>query len=206
MSDMSSSTSILGVVLAGGRSKRMGEDKASLLWDEKPLWRRQAELLREAGLETAISIRPDQELPGMADGEFELIPDAYEDAGPLAGFLSAWAKHADHAILAIACDLPLLDLRTVEHLLAQRNPECFATAYISANDGLPEPLCAIYEPTARAMMEDSLAADRRCPRKILIQGGEQVQLIELPHPNALENANTPEELARLRELKEEASA
>ena len=46
----------------------------------------------------------------------------------------------------LACDLPLLDAATLEHLLRARDPRRAATAYRSSHDGLPEPLCAIYEP------------------------------------------------------------
>ncbi len=197
---------ILGLMLAGGRSRRMGQDKASLIWDGQPMWRRQLELLRACGLTAAVSVRPGQELPGFLEGECELIPDCHEDAGPLAGFLSAWARYPEHALLAVACDLPLLDANTIGHLLERRDAACFATAYTSANDGLPEPLCALYEPAAQAIMQRALDNDRRCPRKILIEGGASVRLLALPRPMALENANTPEELERLRALEKEALA
>lgn len=206
MINHASSPPILGLVLAGGRSRRMGQDKASLIWEGQCLWRRQAELLRQCGLPLVISVRPEQDLPGLRTNDFEVIPDSVTDAGPLAGFLSAWAHYPEHALLTVACDLPLLDLQTIEHLLQHRSPDCFATAYASANDGLPEPLCALYEPSAHVIMQEHMAADRRCPRKILIQGGAQVSLLQLPKPTALENANTPEDLARLRRLKEGALA
>jgi len=184
----------------------MGADKASLIWNGEPLWRRQTKLLADIGLPLAISVRPDQELPGLSDGEYECIADQYADAGPLAGFLSTWKKYPNHALLAVACDLPLLDAKTLGDLLEKREPHKMATAYQSANDGLPEPLCAIYEPAAHAVMLANLEAGRGCPRKILIEAGDDARLLNLTNRWALENANTPDDLERLRNLEKEALA
>jgi molybdopterin-guanine dinucleotide biosynthesis protein A len=66
-----------------------------------------------------------------------------------------------------------------------------ATAYRSTHDSLPEPLCAIYEPAARAAIETYVAAGRHCPRKFLLSS--DANLIEQPDPRALDNINTVEE-------------
>ncbi|GHC00300.1 molybdenum cofactor guanylyltransferase [Cerasicoccus arenae] len=201
MSAVPQSPPLIAVVLAGGQSRRMGQDKASLRWGGQSLWRCQAELLRGLGLDVAISVRVDQKLPDFITGEFLLIRDQIADVGPLSGFLSAWRQFPDHALLIVACDLPMLDVATLQSLLDQRDDGYWATAYTSANDGLPEPLCAIYEPAAQKEFEASLAANRRCPRKVLIEGGDDVRLLKLLNPIALENANTPEEFERLYALR-----
>lgn len=199
---MTESAPILGLVLAGGQSKRMGRDKASLLWQGEPLWLRQAKLLQGAGLPVAVSVRVGQTLPSAKWINFQLIPDQFADAGPLAGFLSAWSQYPTHALLAVACDLPLLDAETIHFLLQSRRADKQATAFNSANDGLPEPLCAIYEPAMHSVMQSSLEQGRRCPRKLLIEAGDQAELLALTKPTALENANTPDDLARLLTLAE----
>ena len=147
-----------------------------------------------------VSHRAEQSLPKFDASQFISVPDTLTDAGPLAGWLSAWAQHPDSALLVVACDLPLLDLATLQCLVEQRDPTRIATAFRNANDGLPEPMCAIFEPAAKAHFEQAFADDRRCPRKILIQAGEMAKLIHLPNPHALENANTPEEFERLQTL------
>ncbi|MGE9296191.1 MAG: NTP transferase domain-containing protein [Puniceicoccales bacterium] len=202
MSTANETAPLMGLVLAGGQSRRMGRDKATLTWHGEPLWRRQAELLAEQGMPVGISLRAEQTLD---IGGFAPVHDAMDDAGPLAGFLSAWAQFAQSALLVVACDLPLLDAATIRFLIEQRDPTKLATAYRSANDGLPEPLCAIWEPRSRAALEASVAAGKRCPRKVLINGGDDVRLLDLPHPTALENANTPEEFARLEALMKKES-
>ena len=93
--------------------------------------------------------------------------------------------------LVLACDLPFLDAGTLEHLIAARQPARLATAYRSSHDGLPEPLCAIYEPASRAALAAYIASGRQCPRKFLAQSN--VALIDEPNPRALDNINTPAE-------------
>jgi molybdopterin-guanine dinucleotide biosynthesis protein A len=62
----------------------------------------------------------------------------------------------------LACDLPFLDAATLDALIAGRDLERDATAFRSSHDGLPEPLCAIYEPRARAAIAAHLAGGRNC--------------------------------------------
>ncbi|WP_309400340.1 molybdenum cofactor guanylyltransferase [Cerasicoccus maritimus] len=202
----SNTAPMLGLVLAGGQSRRMGQDKASLDWGGMPLWRKQAELLKACGLSVGVSIREGQVLPGSNAYEDALISDAFEGAGPLAGWMSAWQKFPNHALLVVACDLPLLDVSTIQTLIEQRSPNAWATAYRSSSDSLPEPMCAIYEPSAKPIFEAAMKADRRCPRKLLIEGGADVCLIELAEPTALDNANTPEEFTRLQGLAQPTSS
>jgi molybdopterin-guanine dinucleotide biosynthesis protein A len=91
----------------------------------------------------------------------------------------------------VACDLPFLDDATLGELLRQRDPGRLATAFASAHDGLPEPLCAVYEPASREAILAHVAAGRDCPRKFLAT--HDVRLVALPAPAALDNANTPQD-------------
>ena len=93
--------------------------------------------------------------------------------------------------LVVACDLPLLDSISLDNLLARRDPTKIATAYRSSSDGKPEPLCTIYEPQARPVLEEFFDIDIRCPRKILMQ--TEPLLLNPVNPQALDNVNTPEE-------------
>ena len=97
------------------------------------------------------------------------------------------------AWLVLACDLPFLSDATIEGLLKARDVKTLATAYTSAHDGLPEPLCAIWEPRAAAALDASLAAGGRCPRKFLLRS--DAALLEPSDRRALDNVNTPEEYA-----------
>ncbi len=88
----------------------------------------------------------------------------------------------------LACDLPFLDAATLDTLIAARDRDGDATAFKSSHDGLPEPLCAIYEPRARQSIAAYLTAGRNCPRKFLINA--RTRLLDQPNPRALDNVNT----------------
>lgn len=192
---------LYGLLVAGGKSRRMGQDKASLpAPNGQPLWRRTRDLLAASVDNVFLSIRPGQELPDYSKSDGILIEDTVEDAGPLGGILTAFEKHPDAAWLVIACDLPLLDRETLDHLIQNRQAQGYATSYKSAFDGLPEPLCCIYEPTAAEVLRSRVKAERYCPRRFLLDETEQVRLLTLPNQHALENANTPEDLKRIEAL------
>jgi molybdopterin-guanine dinucleotide biosynthesis protein A len=96
----------------------------------------------------------------------------------------------------LACDLPFLDAGTLDELVAARRPGAVALAFKSSHDGLPEPLCAIYEPAARPLLEAHIGAGRNCPRKFLMNT-PGVDLLDPPNPRALDNVNTVEEYGRV---------
>lgn len=186
-----------GLVLAGGRSSRMREDKAALTYGRRPQLQRAFELLAPRVTTTWVSVRPDQCADPLR-AAYPQIVDAPGVEGPIAGIAAAQARQPDAAWLVVACDLPLLDAETLDELLAGRDPTRVATAFRSAYDGLPEPLCAIYEPASRAPMLQFIADGGSCPRKFLIR--HDATLLTPSRPQALANANTPEELAALRPL------
>jgi molybdenum cofactor guanylyltransferase len=190
---MNSHRALLGLVLAGGRSSRMGADKAALVHpDGRTLARRCHDLLEGAGCaEVLLSLRHDQEIPaGFADpGGLRIVRDPEgASGGPLAGIIAAMSLRPDADWLVLACDLPRLDLATLRHLISSKRPDELFLSYRSEFDGLPEPLCALYAPAALPLLRDT---EFRCPRKVLIR--HECRLLEPITPRALDNANTPED-------------
>lgn len=181
---------IYGLVLAGGRSTRMRRDKAALVYQGRTQLERAMELLAPHVERAFVSVRPDQAQDPVR-ARFPQIVDRHENLGPIAGIMAAQEEHPHAAWLVVACDLPLLDAATLEHLVRSRRPEKLATAYRSSRDGLPEPLCAIYEPASREAIAAYVAGGKQCPRKFLISS--DVELLDEPNPRALDNVNTPEE-------------
>jgi molybdopterin-guanine dinucleotide biosynthesis protein A len=190
-------TPLYGLVLAGGRSSRMQADKAALDYGRKPQLARAFELLAPRVQKAWVSVRADQRDEPLR-ARYPQVVDGKVGGGPIAGIIAAQALHPDAAWLVLACDLPLLDGATLDRLLAGRDAGRIATAYCSAYDGLPEPLCAIYEPASREPVLRHVAAGRLCPRRFL--AAHDVALLEAPHPHALDNANTPQDAEALRAL------
>lgn len=186
---------LYGLVLTGGKSKRMGQDKALLMINAKSQTEYAYDLLSEFCAKVFVSCRPDQaDLPGRKDLPQILDKPAYNDIGPLAGILSAMEEHPRVPWIVLGCDLPFVTKSTIEKLILNQNPGKFATAYISAHDGLPEPLCAIYEPADRQNILNFVKQGVHCPRKIMINS--ETELIAQDDPKSLENINTPEDLRK----------
>lgn len=183
---------IFGLVLAGGASTRMQQDKALLQYHGRSQIEWAYELIAPFCVATFVSVRADQREDPIRS-KFPQIVDRQPGSGPLAGISAALIEHPKAAWLVVACDLPFITESTVRKVLKERDPQRIATAYRSSHDGLPEPLCAIWEPAARERVQAHMDADRNCPRKLLINS--DCKLIDLPEPDALDNVNTPHELA-----------
>ncbi|HKZ74793.1 MAG TPA: MoaD family protein [Steroidobacteraceae bacterium] len=181
---------LYGLVLAGGRSSRMQRDKATLAYHGGTQLECAMALVGAHVERAFVSVRADQ-TGDPVRARFAQIVDRRADLGPIAGIAAAQAEHPHAAWLVIACDLPFLDSSTVKHLVWARQAGRQATAYRSSHDGLPEPLCAIYEPASREAIEAYVQAGGRCPRKFLVQA--DAALLDEPNPRALDNINTPEE-------------
>lgn len=184
------STPLFGLVLAGGRSTRMHRDKAALAYHGGTQLERAMELVSAHVERAFVSVRAEQR-DDPTRARFPQIVDRQEGLGPIAGIVAAQAEHPEAAWLVLACDLPFLDASTLKHLLWARQSDRQVTAYRSSHDGLPEPLCAIYEPSSRAPLMEYVASGRQCPRKFVMQAN--AALLDEPNPRALDNINTPEE-------------
>ncbi|MGH8285599.1 MAG: NTP transferase domain-containing protein [Steroidobacteraceae bacterium] len=184
------STPLFGLVLAGGRSTRMHRDKAALAYHGGTQLERVMELVSAHVERAFVSVRAEQR-GDATRARFPQIVDRQEGLGPIAGIVAAQAEHPDAAWLVLACDLPFLDASTLKHLLWARQSDRHVTAYRSSHDGLPEPLCAIYEPSSRGPLMEYVASGRQCPRKFVMQAN--AALLDEPNPRALDNINTPEE-------------
>lgn len=185
---------VFGLLLCGGASRRMQRDKARLTYGGEPQLLRAWRLLEAVSARAFLSVRADQH-DTLREG-LPRIVDRYDAIGPVAGILSAQLAHPEAAWLVIACDLPLLDSATLRTLIAARDPAQDATAFLSRFDGLPEPLCALWEPSSHALLRQRVAAGSYCPRKALILS----RTILLPAPGeALDNINTPEEFEQARQ-------
>ena len=111
----------------------------------------------------------------------------------VAGILSAMDEHPRADWLVVACDLPNVDAQTISVLLQCRYTDKPFVAYRSSRDDLPEPLCALYLKGSEAIIRRLVDEGLKCPRKMLIRS--DTLLLAQPNPAALDNVNTPEELA-----------
>ena len=175
-----------GLVLAGGKSMRMGKDKGAIDYHGKPQREYMANLLTKFCEETYISTA------GKMEGcNLPKLEDSFVGLGPFGGILSAMKKDTNAAWLVVACDQPLLDENHLQKLVSERDPRLAATCFHNPETAFPEPLITIWEPRAYPILLQFLAQGYSCPRKVLINS--LVKEIHMDDNDFMLNVNTPEE-------------
>lgn len=193
-----SSAPLYGLVLVGGKSGRMGHDKSIIDYHGIPQREYLYNLLLKICDAVFLSLRADQQRGGL-----KFIVDGNQYKGPYNGLMSAHRQFPHVAWLVLACDLPLMDLKGLRQLVANRDPSKMATAFASKDNPLPEPLAAIWEPHGLESAQIHLTNGTMTnPRKYLINSS--VELVFPENGEILLNANSEEEykeaLAKLRSL------
>ena len=184
---------IKGLILAGGKSSRMGTDKAFIAYHGQAQHLHLQSLLDTFCESIAVSCSPDQ-----AEAFEHPLTDTFLGLGPMGGILSAFRSDPNAAWLTVPCDVPLLDLQTLEHLIELRNPSKMATSFLNSSTGFPEPLITLWEPKAYPILLEYLSMGYSCPRKVLINS--DVELVNLEDQSVLFNANTLDEQKEVVEI------
>jgi len=152
-----------GIVLAGGRSTRMGSPKAALEWHGSTLLRRITGIVGRAVDGPVVVVRaPAQTLPALPDG-VEVVEDAREGRGPLQGLAAGLAAVRDRAPAAYASstDVPLLHPRFVRRVLDALDDD--TDVVLPEVGGYPQPLAAVYRTALADTVERLIAEDRMRP-------------------------------------------
>ncbi len=182
-----------GLVLAGGWSHRMGQDKAALAYHGEMQSQYCFKLLSAVSQQVFLSIRKVQ-AQELAYQGLPQIHDVYENKGPLCGILSAMETEPNSAWFVLACDMPFVDLKILQLLAQHRQRDKLATAFWNPLQNSPEPLCTIYEPAMYPFLQEALAYGQGSPQKILKAHEADVVLLPLAEKQ-LTNVNTPEAYA-----------
>jgi molybdenum cofactor guanylyltransferase len=172
-----------GLVLVGGKSTRMGQDKSELNYFGKPQKEVAKGLLEHHNLETFYSVQ-------HASGKEDELPDTFLNLGPFGGICTAFQKDPNAAWFVLATDVPFVNDAIIQQVLKHRNPSKVATAIKGKGKEFPEPLITIYEPKAYPILLQYLAQGYSCPRKMLINS--DVEIVEI-EDDFIRNINTPEE-------------
>jgi molybdopterin-guanine dinucleotide biosynthesis protein A len=181
------------LVLAGGHSRRMGRDKATLEWEGEPLLLRVIGRLAPIASSVWVAARPGQALPA---GGYRRVEDERPGEGPLAGLsvgLAAIARERAAAPVAIAaCDYPHADPALFPALLSV-SPE--AAAIVPVLDGRSHPLLAVWRSDLAAACERALARGARRVRDVLGEAGavevDAREILGNDAERALRNVNDP---------------
>lgn len=177
-------------ILAGGRSRRMGRDKALLEIGGEPLAARVARIAAEAA-GRAFLVAP-AALYGRLG--YPCLDERFPGSGPLSGLEAALRSGLAQWCLLLACDMPGVDAASLRSLIdAAETQACDAAVTVSAG-GRPEPLCAVYHARLAPLAERRLLEGRLALHELL----SSIRWIPFPapHPAFAANINTPEEWAQ----------
>jgi molybdopterin-guanine dinucleotide biosynthesis protein A len=155
-----------------------------------------AEMLQQFCDETFISCRVEQ--ANCIEKKYKIIIDEFENAGPLAAIISAFHTNKNCAWLVVACDLPLLDTKTIEYLIQNRDATMIATTFQSPYDNLPEPLITIWEPKSLSSLESALSERKYSPQRVLMDA--KIKALVAPDANVLLNVNTLEDKEKIAQI------
>ncbi len=186
---------MIGVVLAGGRSTRLGQDKVRLRLpgDGRDMLARTADLLAACTDGVVISCRaPDAGEETLALPGIRSIPDAKPGLGPLGGVWSA-LRELRQPILVLSCDLPFMDVPTLRRLIDARGarpPEALVSIY--------EPACLPFfeEARARNLRQLNLVIPEKLQSRVVYTRAEALPFFNINFPGELEQARRMAEAAR----------
>jgi len=178
------------IILAGGKSQRMGFDKSQIEYNNGITQENHLiKLLNKRNIKSYISKRYNHKIKENLD---LIIKDKLVDMGPCGAIISAMMTDPNAAWLVIACDLPFIDGVLIDRLIDSRNTSKFATTYRGVDNQFPEPLITIYEPRSYQRLLSFLSLGYACPRKVLINS--DIEELVLHDMNAITNVNTPQEM------------
>lgn len=194
---------MIGVVLCGGQSTRMGSDKGLLKYQSETWAQIAFDKLNELQLPVVISVNRDQHKEYSTIFSTRLLvadDESHQKKGPLAAVISIHIKHPSEDLVILACDMPLMQTSLLKELLIQFNLHPDFDAFIYTNDGEPEPLCGIYK--AKGLNKIlHLYQRNQLSRHSMKYMLEQINTYSVPLPDdkkkCFQNFNRPPELNEL---------
>jgi len=188
---MSKRSDVLGAILAGGKSSRMGMEKALLPLKGQPMIQYVADTLSSRFSEVVV-------VGGSKDTysflELEVVPDVFEGCGPLGGIQAALNRARPLPVFVLSCDTPFIPVELIEYLLSFKSA---APTTIAISDGILQPLCGLYDSTALGAIEHDLQEGKYSVLKTILSIDHTAVPItpDLPFftPRIFWNVNRPED-------------
>lgn len=195
---MEAARDVTAFILAGGKSTRMGRDKAFVAHNGRTLLARALDLARSLTANVRIVGSPEK-FAAFAP----VIEDIFPGCGPLGGIHAALQASATELNLMLAVDTPFLSPAFLQYLTRRAHDAPEAVVTLPVADGRRQPLCAIYRPEFAVPAEKALRSGRN--RIDILFEEVPTRVIEAPEleaagfsPTIFRNLNTPEDLAEER--------
>src|SRR5207248_1626849 len=184
---------LTAVLLAGGESRRMNTEKATIIFNGEPLWQRQIKLLRHLGPENIlVSARAERSWRPV---DTELVLDQAPSRGPISGLTAALARTRTSHLVALGIDMPFVTAAQLQHLFHRANAGCGVVPTIG---GRAEPLAALYPVEAYADFAAALAGHDWSLQPLVrrLAGEGKIQLVKVSEAEAklYRSLNEPQDL------------
>lgn len=180
-----------GIIIAGGKSTRMGQDKAFVSYNGKCLIEYAIKLLSLFCKTVTISAN---DFDKYAQFDLPIVADSIKDIGPIGGLYSALSVSADETNIVIPVDMPLITKDLISYLLSNHQAGHITTPF---HNGLLEPLCAIYPTSAVFTIKSMISQENYKLYNLLDRHPtNKVDVTHLlkHHPEMLSNFNRPSDL------------
>ncbi|MBO3697589.1 molybdenum cofactor guanylyltransferase [Roseivirga sp. E12] len=180
-----SESAVKGLILIGGRSSRMGSDKAFVTWKDMSLLEHSVEILSGITDQVYLSVNSDQHK--VLSAEYECIEDRYENMGPLGGILSA-LEFLQEDLIVMAVDMPQVGAQLLEELII---PGKFVRAY-QTDDNKWEPLPSYWPKTSIRELKSHFSTNQLSIKSFLDLHGQGVSI--QTDSGSFKNLNRPSDL------------
>ena len=186
---------VTGVLLAGGKSRRMGEDKRYLVVGEQTLLERGLGVLRSMFHEVLVVIAQDS---APLDIDARVVRDLVPDCGSLGGIYTGLTQATTPYIFAVACDMPFLNQAVITQFTTRRDTADIVMARLATR---LHPMHALYGKGCLPAMEQMIVARQLKIQELVSHASLRVQYVTEadllsidPSWRSFHNVNTPEDL------------
>ena len=192
---------VTGVLLAGGKSRRMGTDKRFLTVGERPLLERSCTVLSQIFERVCIVIAQDS--PPL-EAQIQVLRDLIPSSGSLGGMYTGLQQAATPYIFLAACDMPFIHEGLIQYMVGQKDD---VDIVLADWNGRPQPTHAVYNRNCQAVVEELIRSGDLKLQRLLANPSLRVRLVtedeirEIdPDGRSFLNVNTPSDLVRARAL------
>tara|TARA_R110002124_G_scaffold60636_6_gene166235 strand:+ start:29 stop:613 length:585 start_codon:yes stop_codon:yes gene_type:complete len=188
---------MVGLIVCGGKSSRMGTDKSLITYHNLPQRQYLHQLLEEVTPEIFVSINSDQQISAFDNLNYIVDIPKYATVGPMAALLTFFEMNPNQDILIIGCDYPLLTLPNIQNFLSATQRNGIASAFYNQN-GFYEPLVAWYSDKAYPLLLEQFETGNYSLQYFLHE--HQAEKYFPENGTCLLNANTPEDFEKIKNI------
>ncbi len=194
---MKNTENISGIILCGGKSKRMGKNKALLMLEEKYVITYVIELLSQFCNNLLISTNS-KDLDFL---KIKTVPDEFQNIGPIAGILSALRQSKTDKNIILSCDTPFINKDIIKYMLA--NSKNYDVVLPVFNEHL-QPMTGIFSKNIIPLIENEIKAGNFIPPRIFEKGNLNKLKIDKNlkgwHKHLFFNINKPTDYEKAKEI------